>query len=102
MFVDSAMYRKAFQDYIRQGTPIEWSIKREQPGTHYIWQTRRDGKVRSTHADREGQIFAWNSPPEGGHLGEDYACRCTAESYVPNQTEFMKISLQNVLDSGSA
>lgn len=102
MFVDQAVYRKTFQDYIRKGTPIGWSIKREQRGTHYIWRTKRDGKVRSTHADREGQIFAWDSPPEGGHPGEDYGCRCTAEPYLPDQSEFMSINLQNVSNSGSA
>ena len=47
--------------------------------THYIWHTQGDGKVRSRHAARDGQTFAWNNPPAGGHPGEDYGCRCWAE-----------------------
>lgn len=45
----------------------------------YIWRTRGDGKVRSTHADRNGKVFSWDSPPEGGHPGEAPNCRCTAQ-----------------------
>lgn len=78
MRIDRQLYQKAFQAYLRKGTPIEWSIKQERPTTHYIWRTRRDGKVRSTHAAREGQVFSWNDPPQGGNPGEDYGCRCTA------------------------
>lgn len=92
MFVDQTVYRKAFQDYLRKGTPIEWSIKRAQSGTHYIWRTRNDRKVRSTHADREGQIFAWANPPQGGHPGEDYNCRCRAEPVThPDQAKFEEV-----------
>lgn len=45
----------------------------------YIWRTRGDGKVRSEHAERDGKVFDWNDPPEGGHPGEAPNCRCTAE-----------------------
>jgi len=45
----------------------------------YIWRTVKDSDVRPAHAAREGQIFSWTSPPEGGHPGEDYNCRCWAE-----------------------
>ena len=38
-----------------------------------------DGKVRGAHAEREGQVFTWIDPPDGGHPGEDYNCRCWAE-----------------------
>lgn len=102
MIIDQHIYRKAFQEYLRKGTPIMWSIKQDRPTTHYIWRTRNDGKVRSAHAEREGEIFSWDNPPPGGHPGEDYGCRCTAEPYVPEQSEFMSIDLNNVSNSGSA
>lgn len=44
----------------------------------YIWRAVGDKKTRSEHAARDGQIFIWNEPPEGGHPGEDYNCRCWA------------------------
>ena len=50
MFVDQKLYQKAFQAYLRKGTPIEWSIKQERPTTHYIWRTRDDENVRPSHA----------------------------------------------------
>ena len=101
MIIDQKTYKKAFQAYLRKGTPIMWSIKQERPTTHYIWRTRRDGKVRPRHAEREGQIFAWDNPPPGGHPGEDYNCRCTAEPYIPDVDEYLSISLSDVSDSGS-
>jgi len=102
MIVDRQIYQKAFQEYLRKGTPIMWSIKQERPTTHYIWRTRRDGKVRSVHAEREGQVFSWNDPPQGGNPGEDYNCRCNAERYLPETSEFMDITLQNVSVGGAA
>ncbi|MAO54179.1 MAG: hypothetical protein CMM61_00590 [Rhodospirillaceae bacterium] len=45
----------------------------------YIWRTVGDGKVRSSHADRNGKVFSWANPPEGGHPGEAPNCRCWAE-----------------------
>lgn len=45
----------------------------------YIWRTTGDNKVRSSHAERDGKVFSWDLPPEGGHPGEDYNCRCRAE-----------------------
>jgi len=68
MHIDPNLYRKAFQAYLRKGTPIEWSIKQERPTTHYIWRTRGDDKVRSEHAANNGRIFAWNDPPETATL----------------------------------
>lgn len=46
----------------------------------YRWITTGDSKVRSKHADRNGKVFDWATPPEGGHPGEDYNCRCKAEA----------------------
>lgn len=45
----------------------------------YTWRTARDERVRPVHADREGEIFSWDDPPEGGAVGQDYNCRCVAE-----------------------
>ncbi len=94
-------YKKAFDAYLRRGTPIEWSLKAmaqelelslkaallEHPTTQYIWRTRGDGRVRASHAANNGRIFAWDNPPPMGHPGEDYNCRCTAEPYVRGVSE---------------
>jgi hypothetical protein len=49
-------------------------------GKRYIWRTVGDGKVRSSHAEREGEVFSWDNPPDGGHPGEAPNCRCWAEA----------------------
>ncbi len=46
---------------------------------HYIWRTRRDERVRSSHAENNGRIFSRDNPPPTGHPGEDFNCRCWAE-----------------------
>lgn len=53
--------------------------QRQMGVTHYIWRTANDERVREEHAAREGQVFAWDEPPEGGNPGEDFQCRCSAE-----------------------
>lgn len=102
MLVDQQLYRKAFQAYLRKGTPVEWSIKQERPTTHYIWRTRDDEKLRPSHADNNGRVFAWDDPPETGHSGEDYGCRCTAEPFMPSGDEFVEVELADVGDTGAA
>lgn len=57
----------------------------ENPEDYYIWRTEKDDRVRGKHAEREGKIFNWHIPPEGGHPGEDYNCRCWAEPYRPER-----------------
>ena len=86
---DSPLYRKAFEQYLRKGTSIEISLKalmtkaaetRDNHSTAlYRWRTAGDDKVRPSHAANEGRIFNWDYPPDTGHPGEDYNCRCTAE-----------------------
>lgn len=44
----------------------------------YVWSTSQDDRVREEHAALEGQVFEWSSPPEPGHPGEDFQCRCVA------------------------
>lgn len=100
--------RKAFESYIRyghmpdallgvkaacaheptlSGTCANLSVKALgdlRPTTHYTWRTVGDGKVRHSHAGRDGRIFAWTEPPEGGHPGAAPNCRCQAEPYYGN------------------
>jgi len=51
----------------------------------YVWRSRDDGKVRSSHAQYDDQVFSWDEPPEGGHPGQAFNCRCHAEPYVQDQ-----------------
>lgn len=46
--------------------------------THYIWTTAGDERVRDEHEEIDGEKFSWDDPPEFGHPGEDYNCRCVA------------------------
>lgn len=53
----------------------------------YIWRSRDDGKVRSAHAAHDDQIFSWDNPPEGGHPGQAFNCRCVAEPVLPDTSK---------------
>ncbi|KVZ03371.1 hypothetical protein WT64_11110 [Burkholderia stagnalis] len=45
----------------------------------YEWQTSGDERVRDSHAENDGKVFRWDSPPaETGHPGHDVGCRCVA------------------------
>jgi len=50
----------------------------------YVWQTRRDERVRPKHNVVHGKSFSWSNPPAVGrhgerlHPGQDYNCRCRA------------------------
>lgn len=70
--------------------------KRQQSlgANEYIWETRRDERVRGnpnglypnakpSHFAREGVVFNWNNPPEGGAPGEAPGCRCRAVLKLP-------------------
>lgn len=48
---------------------------------HYIWRTAGPGdeRTRESHAALEGLRFHRGNPPEVGHPGEDYQCRCIRE-----------------------
>ena len=48
----------------------------------YIWRSRDDSRVRSAHAGYDDHIFFWSNPPEGGHPGQGWNCRCTAEPII--------------------
>lgn len=64
----------------------------KNPQDYYIWRTKGDDKVRDRHKERDGKVFNWHIPPEGGHPGEDYNCRCWAEPYVPKIAEKLNIT----------
>jgi hypothetical protein len=106
IFVSGEIYRKAFNQYLRKGTPIEVSLQElmrkeaERPTTHYIWRTRSDDKVRSSHAANNGKIFAWDNPPPTGHPGDDFGCKCVAEPYIPEVDEYLKQSVTSIVDEG--
>lgn len=43
--------------------------------TEYIWRTMQDERVRPSHADKEGERYSWDDPPDDtGHPGEDFQC----------------------------
>jgi SPP1 gp7 family putative phage head morphogenesis protein len=56
--------------------------QRELGITRYEWETSQDERVRPEHAERNGKVFEWDNPPEGGHPGEDILCRCTANPII--------------------
>lgn len=64
---------------INPGTGLLEFYHADKRAGRYIWRTRGDGKVRSAHAERDGKVFSWDDPPEGGHPGEAPNCRCRAE-----------------------
>jgi len=62
-------------------------VRQESLGlSQYIWRTSRDERVRESHLQKEGSIFKWSEPPpDTGHPGQDYQCRCTAEPYIAGE-----------------
>jgi len=53
--------------------------------TEYIWRTSGDDRVRESHASKNGKRFRYDSPPpDTGHPGMDYQCRCTARPVMPD------------------
>lgn len=50
-------------------------LRQQEAGVKkYRWRTSRDERVRSSHAAREGKVYSWNRPPEGGHPGQPINC----------------------------
>lgn len=100
--IETDAYRAAFGQYLRKGTPIRLPLKQGRVTGAYVWRTRRDERVRTTHSRNGGRLFRWSAPPDTGHPGEDYNCRCEAVPYVPGQTEFAWLELPADLDQASA
>lgn len=44
----------------------------------YRWVTTLDGRQRPSHNRRHLKIFHWSNPPEDGHPGIPWGCRCSA------------------------
>ena len=50
--------------------------------TSYRWRNVGDRRVRKLHQQREGREFSYAEPPEDGHPGEPWGCRCYAEPVI--------------------
>lgn len=50
----------------------------------YVWDTSGDERVRPSHAELDGKVFRWDSPPSVGHPGQDIQCRCVARPLFKN------------------
>lgn len=48
----------------------------------YTWRSRDDSRVRASHSEYDDSVFSWSDPPEGGHPGQVWNCRCTAEPII--------------------
>ena len=48
----------------------------------YTWRSRDDFRVRASHSEYDDRVFSWSDPPEGGHPGQGWNCRCTAEPII--------------------
>lgn len=71
------------QDLLRGFAALINELRQRDLGIRqYIWRSRDDGKVRSSHAAHDDQVFSWDDPPEGGHPEQAFNCRCHAEPYV--------------------
>ncbi len=44
----------------------------------YKWSTSHDRRVRPQHREYDGNTYAWDSAPIGGHPGQAIRCRCVA------------------------
>jgi SPP1 gp7 family putative phage head morphogenesis protein len=53
----------------------------------YTWRTRLDDRVRDYDAKKEGEIYSWDNPPEGGHPGEKINCRCFGEPVLSKKLQ---------------
>lgn len=56
--------------------------------THYVWRTTMDGAERKSHAQMNGKIIAYDTPPTlsdgtSGHAGTFPNCRCYQDPVIP-------------------
>lgn len=101
--IHGPLYRKAFAEYLRRGTPPEIFLKAKTGSNHavdkYTWRTQGDDKVRPSHAAHEQEVVAWEEPPAIGHPGEDYNCRCMAEPYLDglDPSDLKEVNFESVI-----
>lgn len=95
----TAAYAQAFDLYLRKGIRPDLTLKKHTG--YYVWRTRNDRKVRPEHAANDGRVFSWDDPPDTGHPGEDYGCRCRAEPYVEGETEYADHRIMTPLGSAN-
>lgn len=55
----------------------------------YIWHATKDGRTRDSHAEMDGKVVRWDSPPRLSdgtvtHAGQIFNCRCWAEPIIPD------------------
>lgn len=62
----------------------------------YTWRSRDDSWVRASHSEYDDRIFSWSDPPEGGHPGQGWNCRCTAEPII-DQTSIPEAAVCDIL-----
>jgi SPP1 gp7 family putative phage head morphogenesis protein len=57
----------------------------------FTWSTSNDERVRESHADLDGKVFAYSDPPlvdgERTLPGQTYNCRCSAIAILPTEEE---------------
>jgi SPP1 gp7 family putative phage head morphogenesis protein len=58
----------------------------------YVWRSRDDEKVRSAHAEHDDKVFSWENPPEDGHPGQAFNCRCFAEPLPPGPSSIVVLA----------
>ncbi len=101
-----AYEHKAFLKHLRYGIPMAYALKQETADNHstarYIWKTQGDSKVRDSHRKNHNKIFSWDDPPETGHPGEDYGCRCVAVPYHEKVRERMEMTMSGISDASPA
>jgi len=73
------------RDQVAKANGALTQIRQQNLGvTEYVWQTSQDERVRPTHRVKHGKTFRWDSPPpDTGHPGHDYMCRCVANAIIP-------------------
>ncbi len=87
--VDIRIFKDIERAQVQTNQRLDEQQQRMVGFTHYIWRSRDDDKVRSLHASYDNAVFSWDNPPEGGHPGRAFGCRCTAEPYLASLTTNM-------------
>ncbi|MGB7270402.1 MAG: phage minor head protein [Albidovulum sp.] len=62
----------------------------------YTWRSRDDSRVRASHSEYDDSVFSWSDPPKGGHPGQGWNCRCTAEPII-DQTSIPEAAVCDIL-----